>query len=199
MDSTVNTMEQERKVIKQKAERNLLWLGIFSIIMIFGGLTSAYVVRRGAGDWFSIVLPQVFWISTAILLFSSATINFSIWAYRKNNKSLGNLLVGITLILGIVFSWLQFEGYEELIQNGIFLSPAPGQSSLVSGSFIYVLSGLHLAHLGGGLIALIFTLIKGFLGRYNSENVHGVRLAAIYWHFLDALWIYLFLFLTIFK
>lgn len=189
---------EERKV-KEKAQRNLVVLGTFSIVMLFGGLTSAYVVRHDGGAWFSINLPQQFWISSAIILFSSVTMILSQWAYGSDRKGYGNLFMGVTLILGVLFSLFQWLGWKELVRNGIFLSPADGQGALISGSFIYVLTGLHLLHLFGGLIALFITLIKGFMGKYSSANTHGVKLAAIYWHFLGGLWIYLFLFLTLFK
>ena len=191
--------KSEETQIKQKAQRNLVRLAIFSIVMLFGGLTSAYVVRHDGGAWFSINLPTQFWISSAVILLSSVTIIAAQWAYGSDKKGMGNAFMASTLILGLLFTWFQWQGWGELVRNGIFLSPADGQGALISGSFIYVLTGLHLLHLLGGLIALFITLIKGFMGKYSSANTHGVKLAAIYWHFLDGLWIYLFLFLTIFK
>lgn len=191
--------KSEEQKVREKAQRNLVRLGIFSIVMLFGGFTSAYVVRHDGGAWFSINLPTQFWISSAVILFSSVTMIVAQWAYGSDRKSLGNLFMASTLILGILFSLFQWLGWKELVNNGIFLSPADGQGALISGSFIYVLTGLHLLHLFGGLIALFITLIKGLMGKYTSADIHGVKLAAIYWHFLDGLWIYLFLFLTIFK
>jgi cytochrome c oxidase subunit 3 len=191
---TAISHEEEFRLKQEKAQRNLMWLGIGSIVMIFAGLTSAYVVRRGGGDWFSVVLPQVFWVSSAVILFSSVTLNFALSSFRKNKRTTGAIMVGATFILGLAFSW-----FKELMRNGIYLVHPKGQNSLISGSFIYILSGLHLAHLAGGLIALIFTFIKALLGKYDSEHLHGVRVVSIYWHFLGALWMYLFIFLTIFK
>jgi len=189
----------EERRMKEKAERNLVRIGIFSIVMLFGGFTSAYVVRRDGGAWFSINMPTEFWISSAIILLSSVTIILAQWAFKSDKKSMGNAMLVSTVILGVLFAVFQWLGWKQLVANGIFLSPADGQGALISGSFIYVLSGLHLVHLFGGLIGLLITMFKGFMGKYHSGNVHGVKLAAIYWHFLDALWIYLFLFLTIFK
>lgn len=189
----------EYEIRKQRAQRNLMWLGIGSIVMIFAGLTSAYTVRRGAGDWFSIVLPQVFWVSSAVILFSSVTMNLALQNFKKDKNTAGVLFLGTTLVLGLVFAWCQFSGWGELTKNGIYLVQAKGQTSLISGSFIYLLSGLHLAHMAGGILALLFSFIKSLMGRYSSTNVNGLRICAIYWHFLDALWIYLFVFLTIFK
>jgi cytochrome c oxidase subunit 3 len=189
----------EYEIRKQRAQRNLMWLGIGSIIMIFAGLTSAYTVRRGAGDWFPINLPEVFWISSAIIIFSSVTMNISLQSFKQNKIKQGVIFLGTTLALGLLFAWSQFRGWHELTNNGIYLVQAKGQTSLISGSFIYLLSGLHLAHMAGGILALFYSFIKSLLGRYSATNVHGLRICAIYWHFLDALWIYLFVFLTIFK
>lgn len=197
MEATLGMNEFTLK--RQKAQRNLMWLAIGSMVMVFAGLTSAYVVRRGAGDWFSIVLPQIFWVSSAVIIFSSITINLSLQSFKKNNIMAGTIFLGVTFLLGLLFAWFQFKGWGELTRNGIYLVQAKGQTNLVSGSFIYLLSGLHLAHLAGGILALLFTFVRALMGRYSPANTHGVRLCAIYWHFLDALWIYLFLFLTIFK
>lgn len=194
-----NLVMDEFIVRKQKAQRNLMWLGTISIIMIFAGLTSAYVVRRGAGDWFPIVLPQIFWVSSAVIIFSSISMNFALWSFRKDKITAGKLFVGITLLLGLLFAFFQFLGWGELTRNGVYLVQSKGQTSLISGSFIFLLSGLHLLHVVGGIIALLFAFIRSLMGRYHSTNVHGIRITAIYWHFLDALWIYLFVFLTIYK
>ncbi|MDQ3109966.1 MAG: cytochrome c oxidase subunit 3 [Bacteroidota bacterium] len=194
-----NLAMDEYIVKRQKAQRNLVWLGTLSIVMLFAGLTSAYVVRRGAGDWFSIVLPQVFWISTAVIIFSSITMNLALWSFRKNKLRAGVIFLGITFFLGLTFAWCQWQGWGVLIDNGIHLTSPKGQTSLISGSYIFLLTALHLAHVAGGIIALLTSFIKSLMGRYSATNVHGLRLSAIYWHFLDALWIYLFVFLTIYK
>lgn len=190
---------EEFKLRREKAQRNLMWLGIGSIVMIFAGLTSAYVVRRGQGDWMSIDLPSIFWVSSAVIVFSSVTMNFALWGFKSDRRRQGSLMLGLTLLLGMAFAWCQLQGWQQLVGSGVYLVHPKDETSLISGSFIYLLSGLHLAHLAGGLLALIFTLVKSLLGKYNSNNVHGVRVAAIYWHFLGFLWIYLFVFLTVFK
>ncbi len=196
--ATMQTISDEQRT-KEKAERNLVRLGTFSIVMLFGGLSSAYIVRHDGGAWFGINMPTQFWISSAVILASSITMILAQWAFTANKKSMGNTFLVATFVLGLLFAMFQWLGWKELIANGIFFSPADGQGALISGSFIYALSGLHLAHVFGGLIALLITSFKGFMGKYHSGNIHGVKLASIYWHFLDGLWIYLFLFLTIFK
>lgn len=182
----------ELKAAKQKSAKPLLWIGIISIIMMFAGLTSAYIVRADNGNWLLFNLPDMFFVSTAVIITSSITMFFAL-KMAKNNNTKG-IVIGLvaTFILGLVFSYTQYLGWTELWSKGIV--PA-GKYSNASGSFLYVLTGLHLAHLFGGLISLFVTLINSLRGRYSAGNTLGLELCSIYWHFLDILWVYLFLFL----
>jgi cytochrome c oxidase subunit 3 len=114
------------------------------------------------------------------------------WSVKKNQ--IGNLLTGliITLGLGLAFSFFQFLGWTKLVEMKIFFG---GSTANPSGSFLYVLTGLHLAHLAGGLLYLLIVITKSIRGKYNSQNNLPVQLCATYWHFLDILWVYLFVFL----
>jgi cytochrome c oxidase subunit 3 len=179
----------EDKAVKEKAKTALLWLGIVSIIMMFGGLTSGYIVRRGEGDWVVFDMPTAFYTSTGLIVLSSVTMYWALISVKQNNKkNLINALL-ITLVLGVAFSISQWIGWKQLVDNGIFFIGNP------SGSFFYVLTGLHLAHLAAGVIFLVYVLFKSILNKYNPDNYLGIRNCNIYWHFLDILWIYLFLFL----
>jgi cytochrome c oxidase subunit III len=184
------SIEEEKKA-KLKAKENLLWITLVSIIMLFAGLTSAYVVRMAEGNWEYLELPLMFYISTGIILISSLTMNMAVTSAKNNNKSGIINYIGITFLLGVAFIFLQFSGWQDLINQGIYFA---GKDATASGSYLYVLSGLHLAHVGGGLITLIIVGIQSLRGAYNSENRLGLKMASIYWHFLDILWIYLFLF-----
>lgn len=183
----LTTEEQRERMRKSKSA--ILWLGIVSIIMMFSGLTSAYIVRQGEGDWLQFEVPSNFYTSTAVILISSITMNYAFQAAKKGSKK--NLLNGLlfTLALGIVFTILQFQGWKQLVNSGVFFVGHP------AGSFFYVLTGLHLAHLTGGLLSLIYVIFRTVRNKYSAENTQGVKLCAIYWHFLDILWLYLFLFL----
>lgn len=191
METPVSPAEEQRQ-IKEKVAKPLLWIAMVSMVMLFGAFTSAYWVRRGAGNWLDFDLPQMFYISTAVIIISSVTMNWTLSAARKNDfKSIkiGSLL---TLLLGIAFVVCQFQAWSVLVDQKVFFA---GNQSNAAGSFLYVLTGLHLAHLAFGLVALLVVWIKSILHKYNSENLLGIRLCAIFWHFLDVLWIYLFLFL----
>lgn len=186
------TYKSELQNARQKAAKPLLWVGIVSIIMLFAGLTSAYVVRADNGNWLIFNLPDIFFISTAIIITSSLTLFLSLKMAQKNNYK--GVILGLlaTLILGIAFTFTQFEGWKELTLKGVVFA---GKYSNASGSFLYVLTGLHLAHLAGGLISLSVSLVNSLKRKYNAENTLGLELCSIYWHFLDILWVYLFLFL----
>lgn len=192
--NTAMEVENNELQIKARAKKSLLWIAMVSMVMIFASLTSAYIVRKEKGDWLQFDLPQLFYISTAIILLSSVTMNWVLSAAKKNNYKNIKLAALLTLLLGLAFIVCQFLAWGTLVDQRVVFA---GMYSNASGSFLYVLTGLHLAHLAGGIIALFVVWIKSIQQKYNSENLLGIRLCAIFWHFLDALWIYLFLFLII--
>lgn len=183
---------EEKQEIREKVSRPLLWIGMVGMVMIFASLSSAYIVRMEKGDWLNFELPQFFYISTAVIILSSVTMNWVLSAARKNDFKNIKLAAFLTLVLGITFVVCQFKAWGILVDQKVFFA---GKSANASGSFLYALTGLHLAHLAAGILALIVVCIKALRGMYNSENLLGIRLCAIFWHFLDLLWIYLFLFL----
>jgi cytochrome c oxidase subunit 3 len=177
------------------SRRVLLWIAIASIVMLFAGLTSGYIVRQAEGNWKVFELPAVFTISTVIILVSSLTMHLSVRAARSNDTKAIKTYLLVTLGLGFAFVFTQFLGWNELVKNGVFFV----DKTTPSGSFFYVLSGLHLAHLAFGLLGLIFTSARAIRERYNSSDYEGLSLCATYWHFLDGLWIYLFVFLAVYR
>jgi cytochrome c oxidase subunit 3 len=186
---TDNKLENNGKIPSAKI---LLWLGIGSIVILFGALTSAYIVREAEGNWVKFDLPTQFWITTGIIILSSVFINRASSAAKKNNFKTLQISLGISLILGIIFIIGQFLGWEALVKNGIFFA---GNKSNPSGSFLYVITGLHVAHLVAGIIYLLVVFLKSFKKIYTGADRLSLELCATYWHFLGGLWVYLFLFL----
>ncbi|MGP8217805.1 MAG: heme-copper oxidase subunit III [Bacteroidia bacterium] len=182
--------------IKEKSRKMLLWVGLVSIGMMFAGLTSGYIVRRGTGTWLTFQIPFPFYISTAIILISSVTMNMAMQAAKKGATRGISLPILITLLLGIAFGISQFMGYRELVSQQIFLV---GTNSNASGSYLYILSLLHLGHIIGGLVALSIAFVKSINHKYSLQNHLGIKLCATYWHFLDGLWVYLFVFMLIYR
>ncbi|MAM05028.1 MAG: cytochrome oxidase subunit III [Flavobacteriales bacterium] len=175
---------------QNRALKQLLWIGIGSISMFFAGLTSAYIVRKAEGNWTEIVLPEWFFYSTIIIIISSLLLVFAKRQIKKNTIPFNAIL--FAFFLGLIFLLFQFNGWKSLVDQGIFLT---GEGSNVAGSFLYVLTLAHLAHLIGGLVVLTITLFKCKRMQYSKDNYLGMSLGFTYWHFLTILWIYLFFFL----
>lgn len=190
MNSTISI--EEKKITREKVAKPLLWLGMVSMAMLFAGMTSAYVVSLGKGGWLIFDLPQLFYVSTAVIMVSSVTMNWAVASAKKNNYKNVKLSSLITLVLGLAFVVCQFKAWGNLVDQKVFFA---GKYSNAAGSYLYMLTGLHLAHLVGGIIALSVVWINSTRNKYSSENLLGIKLCAIFWHFLDVLWIYLFLFL----
>lgn len=183
---------EEKKAIRERVSRPMLFLAMGSMAMLFAAFTSAYYVRQQKGDWLQFDIPQIFYISTAVILLSSVTMNWALSSVKKNDFASLKRASGITLLLGLAFIVCQVMGWGVLYDQKIVFA---GKYSNASGSFFYVITLMHLLHLAGGIIALFVVWIKSIQEKYSSENLLGVRLCSIFWHFLDILWIYLFLFL----
>ncbi|MDC3390342.1 cytochrome c oxidase subunit 3 [Flavobacteriales bacterium] len=175
---------------KNKALKQLLWVGMGSIAMFFAGLTSAYIVRKAEGNWVDFILPEWFVYSTIVIVISSLLLIIATQRIKKN-KEIFALILSVFL-LGGLFTYLQINGWKELTSMGVYLT---GEGSNVAGSFLYVLTLSHLVHLTGGLIALFVAAIHVKTKKYTSESFLGLEITAIYWHFLSILWLYLFFFL----
>ena len=183
---------EEKQDIRNKSAKPMLWLAIISMCMIFGGLTSAYMVRSGDPGWLVFILPKMFFVSTGLIVASSLTLLFAYLAARKDNFMGVKIGMTFTLILGIAFIFSQLKAWGAMVDQGIFIA---GKQSNPAGQFLYVISFAHLLHLLGGICMLIYVCIKSFKQLYHSKNLLGLQLCSIYWHFLDLLWIYLFLFI----
>ena len=170
-----------------------LWMGIGSIIMMFAGLTSAYIVKRNQANWQTFDLPRLFWYSTAAIVLSSVTIFFAEKAFKQREMSKYRTLLSATVILGVLFIVFQLLGFQQLWARGITLQ------ANVSYSFLYVIVGLHAAHVLGGLIALLLLFAKAFSKKIRNYNSVPVELVSTYWHFVDILWIYLLVFLIMIR
>ncbi len=168
-----------------------LYVGIASILMMFAGLTSAYVVKRNLAGWEEVETPIHFWYSTAAILLSSLTVQLALRAFKQRAMQQYRMFVGITLLLGIAFVVFQWIGFNWMWDHGVQLRGAS------AGQFLYIIAGLHALHVIGGIVVLIIMFLKAFLSRTKSYNVTPVDVAASYWHFVDALWIYLLIFFIV--
>jgi cytochrome c oxidase subunit 3 len=193
MDLTKGTQQEKR----ERSKKMMLWFGIGSLIMTFAGLISAFIVSRKREDWLNdFQLPDAFIISAILILISSLTIIFAKRALKQNNMKMVTIGLLLTFGLGITFIYNQFVGFGQIIEAGYNFT---GPTSNVTISFIYIIAIVHIAHVVAGLIALILVIYNHFKQKYNSNNMLGFELAANFWHFVDVLWLALFLFLYFFR
>ena len=185
------TLEQELKQAKRKSAKPMLWVSMISMTMMFAGLTSAYVVSRKRDDWVSFDLPNAFYISTILILISSITFMLAKFFIKKENRQLTTVFLVSTLILGVGFVFFQFEGFSDLFNSVLFFAV---EHSTVKSSFIYGITLAHLVHIAAGIIVLLIVFYNHITKKYTATNFLGLELGAIFWHFVDILWIYLFLF-----
>ncbi len=181
----VTVPDQRKKIHPHKFT---LWIGIGSIVMMFAGLTSAYIVKREQPGWTTFQIPVAFWYSTAVILISSLTIQLALKAFREREMPKYKNLVTATAVLGIAFVLLQWIGFSSLWKKGVTFKGSG------AGQFLYIIAGLHVLHILGGLVALSTLFIRTRNTRIRSYNSVPVELVSTYWHFVDILWIYLFLF-----
>jgi len=182
--------EQKRKIHPHKFT---LWVAIGSILMMFAGLTSAYIVKRSQASWLMIEIPMMFWYSTATILASSVTVQLALKALKKREMINYRRLLVVTAVLGVLFIVLQIAGFRQFAAQDIRLV---GAGSNASYSFLLAISGLHGIHVLGGVVALVVIAIRALNSSTRSYSSVPLEIATTYWHFVDALWIYLFIFFT---
>jgi cytochrome c oxidase subunit 3 len=178
-------VDQNKKIHPHKFT---LWVGIASIMMMFAGLTSAFLVKREQPGWTNFQVPVAFWYSTTVILISSLTMQLSLKSFRERSMIKYKKLIGVTACLGLVFMLLQFVGFRHLWINGMVLKGSG------AAQFLYIIAGLHVLHVLGGVIALLTLFVRSGNARIKSYNSVPVEVVATYWHFVDILWIYLFIF-----
>lgn len=165
-----------------------MWVAIAAIIMMFAGLTSAYIVKSEQPGWQEVRTPRVFWYSTAVLIISSITIQSALRSFKQRAMGQFRGLFLLTLVLGLAFVVLQWTGFEYLWHHGVRFKGAG------AGQFLYIIFGLHALHVLGGVIALLVITIQQFLGKTRSYNAVPIEVMTTYWHFVDVLWLYLLIF-----
>ena len=188
---------EEHKARTERSYKLLLLFAMLSMTMMFAGLTSAFVVSKSRPDWLKdFVLPSAFYVSTALILLGSLTMHMAKKYIQKDQRAATTKMLWATLVLGILFFVFQFIGFQQIISQGYYFT---GSASSITTTFLYVVTLTHLLHLLGGIISLVVIIYNHFKQKYNSSQTLGIELGAMYWHFLDLLWIYLFLFLNFFN
>jgi len=187
MDLTQGTFKEKN----ERSKKMMLWFGLIALFMSFAGLTSAVIISRTRPDWSKeLELPQVFLISVFVILASSITYILAQRALKNGNRETTTIFLFISFLLGIVFMFLQFQGFKALIDSGYYFT---GETSNPKASFIFLIAFFHLLHVAVGLICLLVVIYNYFKQKYTADNMLGIELAGTFWHFIDILWIFLYL------
>ncbi|TKD66639.1 cytochrome c oxidase subunit 3 [Flavobacterium sp. ASW18X] len=194
MDLTQGTNKEKNA----RAKKMMLWFGIVSLIMGFAGWTSAYIVSSKRKDWLQTVeLPQLFLVSTTVIVLSSLTFVLARMAMKKGATKMVTAWLLVTFGLGIAFIVLQFLGFNEMIMEYGYRFTGP--TSNIKMSYVYLIAAVHIVHVVAGLLVLLGVTINHLRAKYTPEDHLGLELGAMFWHFLDFLWVYLVLFMYFVK
>jgi len=186
-------VEEPKKPLAMNPKKFGMWLFLASVMMLFMSMTSAYIVRQAEGNWLYFELPSLFYITSVIIVASSATMQWAYFASKKDNASTAKMMIAITSVLGVAFLVGQFLGWKKLVANSIYLVGNP------SGSFLYIITGLHGLHIVSAVVFLLIMLNSVLKGKVHSGNMTKMEMCTTYWHFLGGLWLYLFIFLLLYR
>ena len=191
MTEPLKVVKEPKATLSMHPKKFALWLFIVTVVMVFAAMTSAYIVRQSEGNWLEFDLPQSFWLNSGIILLSSLTMHWAYWSAKKDHLKSLKIAMVATTVLGIAFLVGQYASWSDLVAMDVYFVGNP------AGSFVYVLSGLHGAHLIGGVVFLLVTLVSVFRYQVHAKRMDQLEMCATYWHFLDGLWLYLFVFLLL--
>lgn len=190
LNRELDIMQEPERPLSMHPQKFALWLFLVSIVMLFAAFTSAYIVRRGEGNWLDFDLPALFSYTSVVIVLSSITMQWAYVSAKKDNLDMLKIALSLTTVLGIGFLVGQWYAWGDLVDKDVYFVGNP------SGTFIYVLTGVHGVHLISGVIFLIIVLISSFRYKVHSKSLLRIEMCATYWHFLGALWLYLFFFLS---
>lgn len=189
----VQMIDKNLEPSRYQALRFALWIAMAAIAMMFAALTSAYLVRKPVGNWYEFKLPIQFFISTLIIVASSVSLEWSYKNFKKGRELQYKWFMLLCFILGILFLISQVMAWRDLVARGITIDLN------VSGSFLYALTGIHAAHVIGGVAVLAVSFLMSFMVKFEVTGKRTLKLDLVrqYWHFVGILWIYLILFLIL--
>lgn len=185
-------------IVSERGNRRLhphkfaLWVAIASILMMFAGLTSAFIIKSNQTGWRTFEIPSIFWVSTALILASSLTIVMATRAFRRRNMQGYRGLLLLTFVLGVAFLICQVSGFLQMWDQNVQFRGSSG-----AGQFFYAIAGLHGLHVLGGIVALLVLFLRSVFGRTKTYSAVPVEVMGMYWHFVDFLWLYLMVFFLI--
>lgn len=188
-------LENAQRPLSMHPNKFALWLFMITVVMLFGAFTSAYLVRREAGDWLQFRIPTIFLVNTLILVASSVTMHLAYGFAKKDEFGKMKYAILATIGLGLLFMGMQMIGaWASLMDIKVYLG---GKESNPAGSFVYIFFIVHVMHLIAGVGFLVYLYVQAIKFKVHSKNMLQMEMSATFWHFLDLLWVYLYVFLLI--
>lgn len=191
MTTEFKIVEEPKKPLSMHPKKFAMWIFVATVGMLFAALTSAYIVRQAEGNWLYFDLPSMLNWTTATILISSITMQLAYWAAKKDQLEMVKVWVSATMVLGLVFLVGQFLSWKQLVAQNVYFVGNP------SGSFLYVLTGLHGLHIVSAIIYLMIVMVSSYRFKIHSRSMAQIEMCTTYWHFLGGLWLYLFIFLIL--
>lgn len=191
MTTDFKIVEEPKRPVAMHPKKFAMWIFVASVGMLFASLTSAYIVRQAEGNWLFFNLPDLLYWTSGVIIVSSVTMQMAYFAAKKDMLDRVKLLIIITMVLGTLFLAGQVFAWRELVAQSVYFVGNP------SGSFLYVLTGLHGLHIVSAIIYLILVLVAAYRFKIHSRSLAMMEMCTTYWHFLGGLWIYLFIFLLL--
>lgn len=185
------SMDQQKQTMAMNPIKFALWLFISTVVMVFAALTSAYIVRRGEGNWLVFDMPEAFIYTSIVIILSSVSMQMAHHYAKKDELGKLKLSLVITILLGGIFLVGQYYSWSQLVAQDVYFVGNP------AGSFVYVLTGLHAVHLVSAVIFLLVVVSKSFNMKIHSRKMNIMDMCTTYWHFLGGLWLYLYFFLLL--
>ncbi|HEY5692857.1 MAG TPA: cytochrome c oxidase subunit 3 [Cyclobacteriaceae bacterium] len=191
MTTDFKIVEEPKKPLAMHPKKFAMWIFAASVGMLFASLTSAYIVRQAEGNWLLFNLPNLLYWTSGVIMVSSVTMQMAYYAAKKNMLDRVKSLIVMTMVLGMLFLVGQVFAWRELVAQSVYFVGNP------SGSFLYVLTGLHGLHIVSAIIYLILVLAAAYRFKIHSKSLDMIEMCTTYWHFLGGLWLYLFIFLLL--
>ena len=191
MTTDFKIVEEPKRPLAVHPKKFAMWIFMAGVGMLFASLTSAYIVRQAEGNWLFFNLPDLLYWTSGVIIVSSVTMQMAYFAAKKDMLDRVKSLIVITMVLGTLFLAGQVFAWRELVAQSVYFVGNP------SGSFLYVLTGLHGLHIVSAIIYLILVLVAAYRFKIHSRSLAMMEMCTTYWHFLGGLWIYLFIFLLL--
>ena len=184
----------EQDKLNLRAKKFMMWLFIVTSFILFAGLTSAFIVYTAGNPnrGIKIILPQLFIYSTAVIILSSVALHMAYYYAKRMQLMKQKVYLLATIVLGILFFVMQLGAWQTLIDQGVYFV-----NQNASQSFIYVFTGMHLLHILAGLVMVINSYAGAVKRIPQLKNIFRLEVTSIFWHFIDILWIYLYVFLLL--